>query len=154
MSIEQLPDYKAPENASELIRALGCDPNEGVQIALFPEAVTNVEMAGEPFRYDPDTEAYGIVGDLGPWGKRLLDLVTDPPTPVKWWKVVDLGRERGLDMVPIRWYGAISDIPDRYFQPGTILGIRFYNEGPWFWPLEKPQIQSTEEKEMLDVLKG
>jgi hypothetical protein len=147
-----MSDDKAdpPANGFELAKALGVEHNEGVQIALFPDKVEKVALTGDSHGWDPGVQAWGLIGHLGPWGDRLLDVVTEPEVDVKWWKVVEFARANGYDHVPIRWAGAIIDIPARYFEEGTILGVRLYNHGPWFWPLERPLV--TEEADPEDGL--
>ncbi len=137
-----------PNNGLELAQALGVESNEGVQVALFPDTVEDVSLTGESFDWDKNVRAWGLVGNLGPWGPRLLDVVTEPDVDVKWWKVREFAKTNGFDHVPIRWEGAVVDIPDRYFAPGTILGVRMYNHGPWFWPLEQPTISEAADPEV------
>lgn len=161
--------HEAPENAWELVKALGCEPTEGVIIALFPKEVTEVALTGEKYAWDEHTDAWGIIGDLGgDWGERLLELATEPKVAVKWWKVREFAQRYGFNLVPDRWNGAIQDIPQQYFEANDEgerphLGIRFYSEGPWFWPLESPKIELEEDPddakikraiENLNVLKG
>lgn len=140
-------------SGNDLATLTGMEPNEGVIVAVFPETVEHVYL-GDSFRIDEEHTAFPIMAKLPGWGDRLLDIVTEPASAVKWWKVRDLAKQRGLDMVPERWQGAVVDIPERFWADGYILGIRLYNEGPWFWPKEQPIVHNAETKvisEMLDM---
>jgi hypothetical protein len=123
----------APKSGYHLAELLKCDINDGVEMALFPEPVTSGRL-GTSFRYNDTTTAWPVFADLGPWGERLLDIVTDPAEDVKWWKVRMFAKENGYNLPPSRYSGPISTIPDKYFNPEAHMGIRFYGGGPWFWP--------------------
>lgn len=112
--------------------AIGMEPDEGVQIAIFP-AQPDESRLGEPYAINHNIKGIPVWGTCGAWGERLLDIVTDPPSPVRWWKVRDYAAEQGVDLVPVSWAGAAQDIPEHYFKEPN-LGIRLFSEGPWFWP--------------------
>lgn len=148
-----------PKNGYDLATALAVDIGEGVEVGLFPGTVEEAEL-GEPFRWSIKGRAMPVWGILGSWGRRLLDLVVEPSEDVKWWKVKQYAKAVGADLVPVRYEGPIVEIPERYFEPGTVLGVRLYSAGPWFWPLEKPAITVPEHTELqtmadkLNILKG
>lgn len=144
-----LPDEKPgqPKNAFELMTALGVKPDEGVQVAVFPDKVEEVALTGAEHPWGKSAKAWGVLGKLGPWGDRLLDVATSDDSPVKWWQVVEFARQNGYDTVPVRYSGPISEIPDSFFEKGYVLGVRFYNEGPWFWPLEQPVVTEAVSEE-------
>lgn len=136
-----------PKNAFELAKQLEVPLDEGVVVALFPEKLEEVSVTAEEFN-----GSVGIIGKLGPWGPRLLDL-DDTATPeVKWWRVKEFAKMNGYDLIPTRYEGPIGEIPDRYFNEGTILGVRFYQTGPWFWPLEQPKVETEEGERLSDVV--
>lgn len=135
----------------ELATLTGMDANEGVIVAVFPDSVDHVYL-GESFTSGLGTTAYPIMAKLPGWGDRLLDIVTEPASAVKWWKVRDLAKIRGLNLVPERWQGAVVDIPERFWADDYILGIRLYNEGPWFWPKEQLIVHNAETKVIAEVL--
>lgn len=148
------PELTSPTSGLELANQLGVKHDEGVQVALFPESVTDLHLtdAWMPWGAKGEEKAYGVVGN---WMSqtRLIDLMA--PGDVKWWMVRNFAKNHGLDIVPVRWSGQITDIPAAYFAEGTVLGIRFSNHGPWFWPLEKPETQfeeSDEQKEMRETV--
>lgn len=123
------------KSGSELATLTGMDANEGVIVSVYPEKVLSGEL-GDEFVYEQGVQGFPVFADLGPWGKRLIDIVTEPAVAVKWWKVRDYAREHGVNLVPERWQGAVTEIPEQYFTNDYVLGIRLYNEGPWFWPKE------------------
>lgn len=157
MSTSELPT--PPKSGYELSLALKVNPTEGVEVALFPGTVEEAEL-GEPFRWSVKSRAMPVWGILASWGRRLLDLVVEPSEDVKWWKVKQYAKAAGANLVPVRYEGPIVEIPERYFEPGTVLGVRLYSAGPWFWPLEKPAITVPEHTELqtmadkLNILKG
>lgn len=137
----------APANAFELAKHLEVPMDEGVVVALFPDKVEEVTVTAEEFN-----GCVGIIGKLGPWGPRLLDL-DDPKTEeVKWWRVKEFAKMNGYDLIPTRYEGPIGEIPDRFFNEGTILGVRFYQTGPWFWPLEQPAVETEDAAQLEDVV--
>lgn len=148
-----------PKNGYDLATALAVGITEGVEVALFPGTVEEAEL-GEPFRWSVKGSAMPVWGILASWGRRLLDLVVEPSEDVKWWKVKQYAKATGANLVPVRYEGPIVEIPEKYFTPGTVLGVRLYSAGPWFWPLEKPDITVPEHGELqtmadkLNILKG
>src|SRR4051812_36139917 len=99
MTANTEPPANGPQNAWELVKSLGADPNEGVIVALFPSSVENVALSGESYAYAPNVKAWGVLGD---WGRdtRLLDLTTEPTLTIKWWKVKEFAAKYGYDLVP------------------------------------------------------
>jgi hypothetical protein len=146
-----LPEPLPPANGEEIASRLGVFGDESVQIALFPEAVTDVRLSSDwiPWGKKGEHKAYGIICN---WMSqtRMLDLLV-PSGDVRWWQVRNFAKNNGLELVPTRWSGSIKKIPLQYFKPGTILGVRFYHHGPWFWPLEKPNIKSEESPETAAI---
>jgi hypothetical protein len=142
-----------PRNSYELIKQLGATADEGILVFLFPSEISGVALTGQEHPYEPGVKCWGILGEVGPWGTRLIDVVTEPYLDVRWWKVKDFARANGYDLIPDRWSGAIGDIPERYFNPGTYLGLRFYNAGPIFWPLQKPDVilDKSEEEARIEA---
>ena len=156
---EKEVEWAKPANSWELIKTLNVEPTEGVVVAIFPSSVESVALTGEKYKYDKESEAWGIIGDIKGWGTRLLDIVTDPAKEVKWWKVREFGKVYGYDLVPDVWNGGIQDMPQEYFdadEDGTFkyLGVRFYNYGPWFWPLERPKINFEEDPDEVKIKKA
>lgn len=132
-----------PANAWELVKQLDADPTEGVIVSVFPESVEDVALTGEQYAFAPRVKAWGVLGN---WGRetRLIDLTTEPGVAVKWWQVREFAAKYGYDLTPENWHGPISEIPDQYFGPqenGECVGIRFYSEGPFFWPAQKPEFE-------------
>jgi hypothetical protein len=135
-----------PQNGQDVMNALGLSPDQGVIVALFPDKLDDVGFSEQEYEFH-GKKAYGVVADLGHWGDRLLDVVTEPPTPIKWWQVKEFAAVCKLELLPTRWQGAITEIPERYFRGDGVLGIRLYEEGPWFWPLEKPVVNEAKNPE-------
>jgi hypothetical protein len=48
----------------------------------------------------------------------------------------------------VNWQGCIQDIPLKYFSDSN-LGIRFFNDGPWFWPIRNTHLEAN-----LEVIRG
>jgi hypothetical protein len=135
-------------SAAELLASLpGCDPDEGIVIAYFPCEVKDHYLLPElTMNWAPGQQAAPVCSDLGPWKERLLDIAVTLDSKellsvepeVTWGDVREAARELKLNEVPIRWHGPLSEVPYEYFEPkpGVWVGFRFYNHGPWFFPLE------------------
>lgn len=136
-----------PRNGHELAQSIGSAEDEGVQVALFPCEPTEAAL-GEEFAYAPGVMAQAVFAELGYWGRRLLDIILlDSNKGVKWWKVREYGKSIKAPFVPVNWQGPIVEIPDKYFVPE--LGVRFFNAGPWFWPVKGSHLEDN-----LAVLRG
>lgn len=136
-----------PKNAWELCEEIGADKDEGVEVALFPVEVTEARL-GDSFAWAPGVVGIPVFATCGEWGERLIDVVTEPSTKVKWWKVRNAGRELKVSWLPVSWQGPVSEIPEKYFSDINV-GIRFFNDGPWFWPLRGTHLEAN-----LEVLRG
>jgi hypothetical protein len=53
-----------------------------------------------------------------------------------------MAQDIGADLIPTRWQGAIGEIPQEYFEKGYVLAVRFFQHGPFFWPLEQPKLKT------------
>lgn len=126
---------------------IGLDPNEGVEVAIWPGEPDSAEL-GTPFPLSPGVEATPVFATIPTWGRRLLDIITEPAVEVRWWKVRDYARTNKLDLVPVSWQGAAQDIPEKYFAE-EFLGIRLWSEGPWFWPMKVGYLEDN-----LKILAG
>lgn len=131
----------------ELATLLGADHSEGVQVAIFPAEPTETTL-GPEFTYGSGVTGQVVHAVYPTWGPRVLDIVLSNGKGVKWWQVRDYCRQGKLAPVPVDWQGAIVDIPPHFFKKEK-TGIRFWNSGPWFWPLELTQFESN-----LKVLEG
>lgn len=130
-----------PKTGAELAQSIGADLNEGVQIALFPDELSDAEL-GPEFTYAPGVTARAVIAKVGEWGTRVLDLVLDGSGKgVKWWKVRGYAKEEKMDLVPVTWQGPISEIPERLFS--AKMGVRFFNSGPWFWPIAGSHLEDN-----------
>lgn len=139
------------ENATELYNYLGVPPAEGVVVAIFPRRIQRVALTGEEFSLDAGTDVRGVVANLGTFGgDRLLDLFGG--MDFKWWKVKEFAAFHGFELVATSYQGPISEVPDRFFDLGEgVLGVRFYQHGPWFWPGVQPEVELDEDAEERDV---
>lgn len=136
----------------ELAKRIGAATDEGVVVALFPDSLATVVTQQASVLDKKGEHFHVILADCGPWGVRLLDLQSPNESEVKWWRVKEAAGIEQTDLIPIRWEGPIGEIPERYFRPDAFLGVRFYQHGPWFFPLEKPVVQSeVAEAQTLDV---
>lgn len=140
-------NYIGPKNAADLIKSIGADPADGIQAALFPGEPESAEL-GEEYAYAPGVKGSPVFGTFPEWGRRLMDIVLDGSGKgVKWWKVRDYARQHKVEIIPVAWQGAIMDIPEHYFEPR--LGLRFWNSGPWFFPIKGSHLEDN-----LRVLAG
>jgi hypothetical protein len=130
-------------NGVELARRIGCNLDEGVVVALFPDTLSSVVTAEASILDKKGDHLHMLLADCGPWGIRLLDLQSVNGIDVKFWMVKEAAGIERTSLIPIRWEGPIAEIPERYFAPNAFLGVRFYAHGPWFFPGEKPTVSET-----------
>lgn len=128
----ELEPKAGPRRGSELADSIKAPMDTGVVVAIFPGQVT--------LRQEAFQGLMALFGTMGKAGERLLDVQGAKSENMRWWLVTRAASYFKCDLVPVVWSGAISEIPERYFAPGTYLGVRFYRHGPWFWPLEQPEI--------------
>jgi len=144
------------ENASQLTKMLGCDGDEGVVVAVFPEVIDEVVTQEISYLDKKGDHCHAVISQCGPWGQRCLDIQSPNDEPIKWWRVKEAAAIEKLNLIPVRWEGPISEIPERYFVEGYVLAIRFWAHGPFFFPKEKPVVKSeeAEAQQMEDALKA
>lgn len=130
-----------PTSGSELAQQIGCRPDEGVIVALLTERIEKVTTREVPYVDKKGRPMYLVEAWMVGWGRRVLDLVSEGNERVKWWRVKEACDAGKGQMIPVRWQGPISEIPEKYFDPRNTLLVRFYGFGPSFFPLEKPVIQ-------------
>lgn len=142
-------DPDTPRTGMDLVKRLGCAADEGVVVAILPERVEEITTREIPYLNKHGEYMHVVEMESDVWGMRVLDVVDERNTTMKWWQVKMAVRQEGLELVPIRWEGPIGEIPEKYFEAKKdgsrpVLAIRFYQHGPWFWPLEKP-VQAKDE---------
>ena len=145
------PAPKAPESGVELARMIGAALDEGVVVVLFPERLERIGRSEVSYLDRKGQHFTGVFADCGPWGVRLLELESPNESEVKWWRVKEAAQAEGADLVPVRWEGPIGEIPERYFRPDAVLGVRFWAHAPFFFPLEKPQVAAEEQTSEQDT---
>lgn len=131
---------RQPVSGMDLAALLEIDRDEGVLVAVFPEEIEEVVTKEIAFLDSKGDRYHVVLGQLGPWGERAMDVVSPNDVHVKWWRAVAM--MEGYDLIPIRWQGPIGEIPQHYFESKYVLGIRFYQYGPWFFPLEQPKLKT------------
>ena len=150
-------EKEGPHNSWELMKMTGIEPSEGIVVAHFPPKLTGLMATGEDYYYAQWIRVRGIVAEWPGLGTRMIDLLPDPiESRIKWWRVREFARAYGYNSVPEVWNGATRDIPDEYFSPGGFIGLRLYNSGPWFWPLERPEMvleEDPNEQKMVALAK-
>lgn len=140
MSEEQQP-IKV-NSGYELAQAIGANPDESVLVAVFPETIEEMTTKEIPFLDNKGAHMHLLLVNCVGWGQRAIDVVSPNDQQVKWWRVKGMVADQKVDFIPIRWQGPIGEIPSDYFEKDYILGIRFYSEGPWFFPKEQPKLKT------------
>ena len=138
----------------ELAKRLGCELDEGVVVALLPDEIDEVLTYEIPYIDKKGERCHAVTTKCGPWGVRLLDVQSPNDQKFKWWNVKEIAAVEKVQLVPVRWQGPIGEIPARYLERGGVVGIRFNDHGPWFFPKEKPAVESedAEVKTMVDAV--
>lgn len=137
----------------EIAKALGVGLDEGVIVALLPDVIDEVTTQEVPIIDSKGERMHAIYFDCGSWGRRLVDIVGSDKKPVKWWRVKEAAKQEGKDLIPIRWHGPIGEIPERYLDRG-VTAIRFYQHGPFFFPMEQPKVKPNEMAEAVEAVIG
>ena len=132
----------APTSGYELAKAIDANPEETVVLAIFPEVIDEITTKELPYLDTKGEHMHACLVNAGPWGQRVIDVISPNEQPVKWWRVKAMVEGEKLDFVPIRWQGPIGEIPSQYFEKDYVLAIRFYQQGPWFFPKEQPQLKT------------
>lgn len=143
---------RTPKSGYDLAQLLDCDRHEGVVVAVFPSVVDEVLTQEVPYVDKKGDRFHVVLAVAGPWGERLMDLQSPNDLRVKWWRVKEAAHVLRLDLVPVRWQGPIQEIPQQYFENGYVLGIRFVNHGPWFFPLEQAKLRT--DSALLEAANG
>lgn len=130
---------EVPTSGADLARILETPLDEGVALAIFTEPVDEITTKEIPFTDKNGEYAHIVLVHTKHWGVRALDVLMPSDEKVKWWKAKNIIHDQKYDTVPIRWEGPISEIPKQYFEKDYVVGIRFYDAGPWFWPKEQPK---------------
>ncbi len=141
MSGEQ-PATPRPKNGVELADTLGVRHDEGVVIAVLPAVLDEITTQEIPYLDSSGARCHVILADCAAWGERAVDVVSLGGEAIKWWKAKEAISAAGKNPLPIRWQGPVGEIPQQYFENGYVLAVRFYQFGPFFFPLEQPQVRT------------
>jgi hypothetical protein len=133
-----------PTSGLEVATQLQVTHDAGVVVAILPDGIEEVTSREVPILDAHDQRMHLVEMHTGPWGIRAVDLISPYEEDVKWWRVKEAARQESVDVIPIRWEGPIAEIPSKYFEEGVVLAVRFYQHGPWFWPLEQPRFEKEE----------
>jgi hypothetical protein len=137
-----MTEMTKPLSGAHLAELLECDWSEGVVVAVLPEVIEEITTKEIPFTDRADEYMHVLLCLTEAWGQRAMDVVAPNEEKVKWWKAKAMMVDQKLDLIPIRWEGPISEIPQMYFDRDYVLAIRFYDSGPWFFPKEQPTLKT------------
>lgn len=133
---------KKPANGVELAQSINARLDEGVVIAVMPAVIEEITTQEIPFIDKKGEYMHAVFADLGPWGVRMMDVISPNDERIKWWRVKGIAQDRGKDLIPIRWQGPIGEIPQQYFEKDYVLAVRFTQHGPFFFPGEQPKLKT------------
>ncbi len=131
-----------PRNGVELAKSINAPLDEGVLVAVFPDVIDEITTQEIPFIDKKGEYMHAVFADCGAWGRRMMDVISPNDERIKWWRVKGMAQDQGKDLIPVRWQGAIGEIPLMYFENGYVLAVRFTQHGPWFFCLEQPKLRT------------
>lgn len=144
--VPQAEGFKKPESGYEMAMQIGASPEETVIVAVFPSVIEEITTKEIPFLDTKGDHMHVVLANCTEWGVRAIDVVSQNDQPVKWWRVKAMVSDLKIDFVPVRWQGPIGEIPSKYFEKDYVLAIRFYVNGPWWFPKEQPQLRTDTEE--------